>query len=221
MAAASRDRPASPEKLMTNYSNRVRRWPRWRWPASKQSLAAIIVTVSLVLLAAACGGSPSSAGRSTGSAGASTSGGTSSHLLAFASCMRSRGVPSFPDPSSSEKFPGAQQLGVSDSQFQTAYNTCKHLLPNGGGGGNQTQLQQEENALLPFARCMRSHGISDWPDPSIHTNSTGQTAAVFDLIGTSLDGNGFDAPRVQAASNACEHVLPTSIGGAYGIMRSG
>lgn len=134
--------------------------------------------------------------------------------------MRSQGVPNFPDPSSASKFPGAQQLGVSSSLYQAAMNACQHLLPNGGNGSNPTELQQQENAELPFSQCMRSHGISDWPDPSIYTNPDGQTAVVFKLIGTSLDGNGFDSPQVQAASNACQHLLPSSIGPAYRIVRS-
>jgi hypothetical protein len=135
--------------------------------------------------------------------------------------MRSHGVPNFPDPNNSEKFPSAQQLGVSSLQYQRAMNTCKHLLPNGGSGSSPAALQREENALLPFARCMRAHGVSDWPDPSIYTNPDGETAVVFNLIGTSLDGNGFDSPRVQSTSNACQHLLPPNNGGPpYLIVRS-
>lgn len=60
---------------------------------------------------------------------------------------------------------------------------CKHLLPNGGDAPNQTELQQEEAALLPFAKCMQSHGVSHWPDPSTYTNPDGETAVVFHFIG--------------------------------------
>jgi hypothetical protein len=206
---------------MMNHSIHVMRRPRRARPPIARTAAAIIATAALALLAAACSGSTSSTGSSTGSGGSSNAGGSqTSQLLAFAQCMRSNGVPNFPDPNNSDKFPGAQQLGVSSSQYQAAMNACKHLLPNGGSGTNQTELQQEENAELPFSRCMRSHGISDWPDPSIYTNPDGETAVVFNFIGTSLDGNGFDSPQVQATSNACQHLLPPSIGPAYGIVRS-
>jgi hypothetical protein len=66
--------------------------------------------------------------------------------------MRSNGVPSFPDPNNTEKFPDAHALGVGVPQFQAALTACNHLLPNGGIAPNQTQLHQEETALLPFAR---------------------------------------------------------------------
>src|SRR5215475_2444769 len=74
----------------------------------------IIATAVLALLAAACGASPASSNHG---------GSTSSPLLAFSRCMRSNGVPHFPDPdpsSSNEKFPTAQQLGVGNSQLQAA-----------------------------------------------------------------------------------------------------
>jgi hypothetical protein len=67
---------------------------------------------------------------------------------------------------------------------------------------------------------MRAHGVSDWPDATIYTNSDGETAVVFKLIGTSLDGSGFDSPVVQAKSNTCQHLLPPSNGGPpYLIVR--
>jgi hypothetical protein len=59
---------------------------------------------------------------------------------------------------------------------------------------------------------MRSHGVPNWPDPSIYTNPDGD-AVVFKFIGTSLNGNGFDAPHVQATVQQCSHLLPPSNGG--------
>src|ERR1700722_9578877 len=76
--------------------SRPRGW--WRW---RVSLPALLVAV---LALAACGGGSShtrgvaGTGGTTGSpsAGGSTQG---SGLLAYAGCMRSHGVPNFPDPS--------------------------------------------------------------------------------------------------------------------------
>ena len=73
-------------------------------------LAALVVTA---LLTAACGGSTS-----TGAGGSSSTGGSSlpQEELAVAQCMRSHGVPAFPDPSanggylaSSVRKPGREQ----------------------------------------------------------------------------------------------------------------
>jgi hypothetical protein len=203
-------------------------------PASAQP-AAVIATVGLALLVAACSGSPGghvaqlgstatqSSSSSKGPGGSSNAAGStnSQSTLAFSRCMRAHGLSNFPDQVSGQKFPGAQQLGVSPSQFQAAYNTCKHLLPNGGNPPNETELQQKRTALLPFARCMRSHGVSNWPDPTIYTNPDGDTAVVFNFIGTSLDGDGFNSPLVQAKTNVCQHLLPPSHGGPpYFIVRS-
>lgn len=118
----------------------------------------IIAAAALVLLAA-CGGSPAATG-----SGAAPS--ANSQAIAYSQCMRSHGVPDFPDPTSNGiPKETAQQLGVSGSQYQAATQACGHLLPNGGGGPTQAEVQQEWTGMLDFARCMRAHGVPDWPDP--------------------------------------------------------
>ena len=87
-------------------------------------------------------------------------------------CMRSHAVPNFPDPSSSGGVPKetAQQLGVSNSQLQAALNACQHLLPNTGNiDDNPAALHQWWSQMLHFARCMHSHGVPNWPDPSAYS----------------------------------------------------
>ena len=164
-----------------------------------RTAAAIMVAASLLLLAAACGRSPSSAGSSIGSGGATTAGGTSSQLLAFVRCVRSHGVANYPDPTSSGKLPTAtpQQLGVSSSQDRAAENACQHLLPNGNGGPSEAQVQQYRNSLLPYARCMRSHGVSNFPEP----DSRGHLD-----VGAGTDVP-VDTPQFQRAFAACKRTL--------------
>jgi hypothetical protein len=81
--------------------------------------------------------------------------------------MRSHGVPSFPDPNGSGKPSNAtpQQLGVSNSQYQEAESACQHLLPYGSNGPTSAQVEQYRATMLKYARCMRTHGVSDFPDP--------------------------------------------------------
>jgi len=138
------------------------RGPRRPWPPTARTAAAIIAAVALALPAAACSGNPPS----TGSGSSSTADGSSSKLLAFARCMRSHGVPSFPDPSGSG-FDKAtlSRLAGGNSQYQTANQTCGHLLPN-GGRRTAAEVQQEWSGMLNYARCMRSHGVPNWPDPT-------------------------------------------------------
>lgn len=89
--------------------------------------------------------------------------------LAFARCMRSSGVPNFPDPS-----PGRGLLfngsgaNVSSPAFKAAQAKCQKLLPGGGPArpGTRTHPTAQTLAkLVRVARCMRRHGVPDFPDP--------------------------------------------------------
>jgi hypothetical protein len=197
---------------MMNDGTRGMRWPRRTRPRIARTAAAIIATAAVALLAAACGGSPSSASSSTGTGGSSNAGGSAnSQLLAFAHCVRSLGVPNFPDPrpgASNAKFPGAQQLGVSSSRYQAAENDCERLLPAGVGD----QFPSAEIPLLlsgmrEFSQCVRAHGVPNWPDPTV--DSSGHPG--FNLVG--IQGLNSDSPQVQAVLNQCQHLIPPQVGG--------
>jgi hypothetical protein len=131
--------------------------------------------------------------------------------------MRSRGVPNFPDPPSSGLVPKAdpQVLGVSSSQLQAAQRACQHLYPTNGGALGASLMQCEEtgdcppamvqrvmNGMRMLARCMRSHGVPNWPDPTV--DSEGRPG--FNLLHVS----GFDpsSPQIDNKLNECEHVMP-------------
>jgi hypothetical protein len=212
-----------------NDSIRVRHWPRRAWPRPARTAAAFIATAALALLAAACSGSPSSAGPG----GSPHAGGsaTSPSAVAYSACMRSHGVPKFPDPGSNGQVPKTdpQLLGVSSSQLQVAQRTCQHLYPtNGGtlsasslrqcyefGACPQALVQQALNAGLRFAQCMRSHGVPNWPDPTIDS----QGRPLFNIAVPG--GHGFAPGRGLPASppvarggqintkiNECERLEP-------------
>jgi hypothetical protein len=158
------DHPAHRETTV-NHSVRIMRRPRQAWPPTTRTVAAIITAGALALLAAACSGSPSS----TSSGGSSNAGGSAnSKALLFARCVRAHGVPGFPDPNSAGQFnkTAMQQLATSNSRYQAATQTCGHLLPNSGGGPSQAEVRQEWNGMASFARCIRSHGVPNWPDPT-------------------------------------------------------
>jgi hypothetical protein len=194
---------------MMNHSARVMRRPRRPWPPWARTAAAIIATAALALLAAACGGSPSS----TGSGGSSNAGGAANAqpAVGYASCMRSHGVPKYPDPSSGNELANGlpkvsvQQLEVSNSQYQAAQNACAHLLPN-NGQQTQTQSQRDLNAMRKYAQCMRSHGVPTWPDPT-YDPSAGWG---FYLVGV----HGFDpnSQQIENKMDECNRVLPPGVG---------
>jgi hypothetical protein len=153
-------------------------------------LAAAIIAAVLVL--AACGGGSGGSPNARGS--------TNSQLFAFSRCVRSNGVSRFPDPDSSGALPKEtpQQLGVSSSQFQAAQSACRHLLPNGGSGPTQAEVQQMSAQGLRFAQCMRNHGVSRFPDPA----SSGR---IPDPASLGIDQG---SSPFQAANQACQNYRP-------------
>jgi hypothetical protein len=171
-------------------------------------VAAIAAAAALASLAAACDGSPASqAGQvgstttttTTQSSASSTSSAQAAHedaALAFSRCMRSHGVPSFPDPDLQGNVPPFR-AGVSKQTSAAAGDACKPLLASGGGGGAGTRGDQQKLAFaLNVARCMRAHGFPTYPDPT--TSSQGS--------GTRFEGTGIDtkSPPFQRMETTCE-----------------
>ena len=158
--------------------------------ATARTAAAVLATAGPALLAAACGGSPASEPAQVNGA------------VAFASCMRFHGVPNWPDPSSSGVFDksklSSQQLGAGGSRVQAAQNACQHRLPNGGSGPNPAQVQQVKAQALRFSRCVRSHGVPNFPDPA----SDGR---IPDPASVGIDQG---SPKFQAANQACRKYRP-------------
>ena len=56
--------------------------------------------------------------------------------LKFAQCMRSHGVPDFPDPSKNGGFSGTSTVNPSSPTFQNAQSTCMQLSGLGGSGSS-------------------------------------------------------------------------------------
>ena len=154
--------PCQPAEAVLNAGPGVVRRARQAWPPGVGSAAGIIAMAGLALSAAACGGSPRSQVAQLGSTTTTTQSSTAANTsaastqqdaaLAFARCMRSHGVPNYPDPTSSGLVKESlQQLGVSSSRFQSASSDCNHLLPNGGSGPNPALVQQVRAQALQFS----------------------------------------------------------------------
>jgi hypothetical protein len=195
-----------------NDSTRVIRRPRRASPPTARTAAAIVSTAALALLSAACSGSPSS----TGSGGSSNAGGSanSPSAVGYSHCMRSHGVPNYPDPDSSNTLRSGlpkvspQQLGVTNSRFQAAENACRHLLP-AGARTSQGQDQQVLSKLLRFAQCMRSHGAPNWPDP---TPAPGQIPPfTFNIHGLQGVENRSWSPQINTAFHECQRLIRSQV----------
>jgi hypothetical protein len=149
----------------------------------------------IAVLAAGCGGARSNPPAATAQR---------QRALAFAECMRSHGAPNYPDPNGSGELVKAtpQQLGVSSPRLQTAQSACNHLLPNGGSGPTQAELQQSWSDFRSFARCMRRHGVSSWPDPTRYPQHPERPT--FELRSAGIDLN---SPRVTTKIHQCVPLL--------------
>jgi hypothetical protein len=175
-----------------------------------RTAAAIIAMGGLALLAAACGSSSGSHvaqvdSTTTPSTSSSTPSGASAHqnaAVASARCVRSQGVPNWPDPNSSGVFDKskltAKQLGAGSSRIQAAQSACNHLLPNGGSGPSPARVQQERAQGLQFAHCVRSHGVPNFPDPA----SDGR------IPDPATVGINQGSPKFKAANHACGKYRP-------------
>jgi hypothetical protein len=130
------------------------------------------IAAAIVILVAACSGS--STVTNTFAPGA-----TYAQMLAFAKCMRSNGVVQFPDPDRQGNFNNAtiQALDSNASQDRNALFQCRSVLPNAGTGLTVEQIQQidQQNVrdAVKGARCMRAHGITNFPDPAATTGASG------------------------------------------------
>jgi len=190
------------------------------WTGSTVGFA---VLASLALVVAGCGGGGGSPGvASVTSSTTDSQGGSSSNsspapvqgnkALAYSRCMHSNGVPSYPDPNSSGNLPkgDAQAFGVSSSQYQTAQQACSHLLPSSGsasltqclmtGDCPQSVVQPAMAEGLKFARCMRSHGVPNWPDPT--TDSIGRPSFPVTKAGISIDAT--RSPQMLVKIGDCQ-----------------
>lgn len=92
--------------------------------------------------------------------------------------MRSHGVPGFPDPSTSER--GNNSFGIDGYTFnlsgdvntqspayESADRACGKLVAGGGSGParNPAFVAKARQAALAHARCMRAHGVANFPGP--------------------------------------------------------
>jgi len=169
-------------------------------------LVSFLAVAAFSLLAAGCGGGRSAGVASVASSTTAATTTTQNGAVGFADCMRSHGVPRFPDLAQigqQRRKPTRQQLGVSESQRKVAQRACTHLLPNGGSGSPETAQQQRTQLAdeLSFARCMRSRGVTRFPDP------TAQGGLTVEMV--RAQGIDVHAPAVLRMVQAC---LPASHG---------
>jgi hypothetical protein len=191
-------RGASASRYANTVPRSSARHPRRPSPRSNPGLESIsiaLAALSCAVAVAACGGS------STKPAAASNA----PPPLALAECMRSHGVPNFPDPTASPggegmtvvRSPGSSTLTIQGipfggPTFAAAQKTCKFF----GGRRGRPQVSETKKLIqLHFAQCMRKHGVPNFPDP---TFPTGGGISQVDMPGLNLN-----SPAVNQAGAVC------------------
>jgi hypothetical protein len=164
---------------------------------------ALAGVVALSLLAAACGGGSSAAkvaqvDTTTSVDQSSSAGSNRGSGDSYSSCMRSHGVPLFPDPNSNGQFSPGGGVDPNSPQFRAAQSACRSLLPKGGSfSADGAHLSpQQVTQRLKYARCMRSHGLPKFPDPGSHGGA---------LEPDQVDPN---SSQFKSADRACRALLP-------------
>jgi hypothetical protein len=91
---------------------------------------------------------------------------------------------------------GLAACGGGSPQASAPTNSPAGSSPQASPASSKADRTQADVAqLLKFAECMRSHGVTDYPDPS----SSGRSAAPNQ-----------NSPAYQAAQKACKSLMPSN-----------
>jgi hypothetical protein len=135
-------------------------------------LTTLFVTACLAAAVSGCqsGGAGSLTGQSAGTAPpAGSQEQTATLERQYSQCMREHGVPNFPDPIISD---GNVSYGQDDSiksnpHLAEASEACKSIqerISSQPGGKNWNPTAADRQKLAAFAKCVREHGVPEWPD---------------------------------------------------------
>ena len=155
--------------------------------------------VGMVVLLAGLAGCSASGG----SAGATT---TSAQQAAAAGwrelvrCARANGMPNLPDPQIDSNGRASFPNGTPDppASVRRACQSIYDRLP-ASARGDEERPPADMQALLRYARCMREHGVADFPDPDAEGNFSAPAGS---------SGPGPNSPSFQRALQACRQLDP-------------
>ena len=161
----------------------------------------LLMLAAIALIAAGCGSDPQpEAATATSTATATPE--KQEKLVKLAECIRSHGVPHFPDPDAKGDF--AFGIDVSPAVWDKAVNACKDLEPPGIFSGKRSPKQQSD--AIRFANCVRAHGVKDFPDPA-----NGDPMIDTTKIPSSNQPGGMTI--LNAATHECSSILKLAAGG--------
>ena len=138
----------------------------------------VIAQLAAALACLALAGCGSGSGSQTGTTGSNDDAG-----LTFSRCMRAHGLTNFPDPGGPRTSDSGVQVSILGVRlpptidihapaFRTAMKICMKQATGGNGPPKATAGQRR--AALAFSRCMRHHGVPNFPDPVFKNGGIGE-----------------------------------------------
>ena len=184
---------------MRNHPSPLTRPPRPRLAPGVRLIAPLAFAAAMVAgVTTACSSSSSNSSAHATSRTARSGGGA----LAYSACMRSHGVPNFPDPTSNGggqvQIQAGSGIDPNSPAFQAAQRSCQSLLPVGKLGGGSVSPAVRAR-FLRYAACIRAHGEPNYPDPTFN----GDAVNMGNLSG--IDPN---SAQYQSALHACASLNP-------------
>lgn len=153
--------------------------------------------IAAAVLAVGCG---SSSPKST-----TTSPTVAAQALAFSKCMRSHGVPNFPDRGGTppngpyNSIAGIvipSSINTQSPAYLSATKSCQGVLSAVfSSQGKPPITASMKAALIAHAQCMRDHGVPDFPDPTFPASG-----GIEIQIGPGVNVN---SPAYKQAQAAC------------------
>jgi hypothetical protein len=160
--------------------------------------AAVGVGLGVVVLLvglAGCSASGGSAGATTTTSGQQDAAAVWRELVA---CARANGMPNLPDPQIDSNGRASFPNGTPEppASVRRACQSIYDRLP-ASARDDEERPPADMQALLRFARCMREHGVADFPDPDAEGNFRAQAGATNP-----------ETPKFKSAMQACRQLDP-------------
>jgi hypothetical protein len=170
-----------------------------KWSGGRAAVGAGLVVVLLLAGLAGCSASGGSAGATTTTSGQQAAAAVWRELVR---CARANGMPNLPDPqidsNGRASFPNGTPKPT--TSVRRACQSIYDRLP-ASARGDEERPPADMQALLRYARCMREHGVADFPDPDAQ--------GFFRAPAGATDPN---SPVFKRAMQACRQLDPKQKG---------